>query len=240
MHAVILAGGKGTRLKPYSTILPKPLMPIGEMPILEVVMRQLRWAGFKDVTIAVGYLAELLQAFFGNGERLGLDIRYSMEDRPLGTVGPLKIINDLPQTFLMMNGDILTNLNYQDLVSFHKQQNALLTIATYERQVKVDFGVLEADENGFLSRYVEKPTLDYSVSMGIYVFNREALKYVPDGKYFDFPELVQTLIGHGERVASYPFDGYWLDIGRPDDYAKAANEFEEKQHEFLPEGEINN
>jgi NDP-sugar pyrophosphorylase family protein len=233
MHAVILAGGKGTRLRPYTTVLPKPLMPIGEMPILEVVLRQLQVAGFRDVTIAAGYLAELLQAFFKNGERLGMNIRYSLEAKPLGTVGPLKIIDNLPETFLTMNGDVLTNLNYQILVDYHKAKDAMLTIATHNRQVWVDFGVLEVDENKLLSQYIEKPTLNYKVSMGIYVFQGDALKYVPEGQHFDFPDLVQTLLEHGERVAAYPFDGFWLDIGRPDDYAVAVEEFERRRKEFL-------
>ena len=236
MHAVILAGGKGTRLRPYTTVLPKPLMPIGEMPVLEVVLRQLCASGFRDVTMAVGHLAELIQAFFGDGKRQGLKIRYSIEDTPLGTVGPLKIINGLPETFLTMNGDVLTNLDYQALFNFHKHQKAMLTIATSKRKVRVDFGILEVDGEGFLSRYIEKPTLNYSVSMGIYVFQYDALKYVPDGEYFDFPDLVRTLIEGGERVASYPFKGYWLDIGRPDDYAVAVQEFDQKRKEFLPEG----
>jgi NDP-sugar pyrophosphorylase family protein len=239
VHAVILAGGKGTRLRPYTTILPKPLMPIGEMPILEVVLRQLRDAGFHDVTIAVGYLAQLLQAFFGSGQRLGLNIRYSIEDEPLGTVAPLKLIKNLPETFLVMNGDILTNLDYKSLVDFHKRQNASVTIATFERQVKVDFGVLKVDDSGFLYQYVEKPTLNYRVSMGIYVFNSLILRYVPDSKHFDLPDLVTALIQANERVASYPFEGYWMDIGRADDYAMAAGEFEQKRHIFLPQGGVN-
>ncbi|MFX0195643.1 MAG: sugar phosphate nucleotidyltransferase [Candidatus Hodarchaeota archaeon] len=235
MYAVILAGGKGARLRPYTMILPKPLMPIGEMPIMEVVLRQLRAAGFRKVTIAVGYLAELLQAVFGDGEKLRLKIQYSLEDKPLGTVGPLKIINDLPETFLVMNGDVLTNLDYRALVDFHKQQESIVTIATYKRKVQVGFGVLEVDEQGFLSRYIEKPTLNYTVSMGIYVVQRYALKYVPEGEHFDLPDLVRILIERDERVTSYPFNGYWLDIGRPDDYAMAIEEFEQRRQEFLSE-----
>ena len=235
MHAVILAGGKGTRLRPYTTVLPKPLMPIGDMPILEVVLRQLQSAGFKNITMAVGYLAEILQAFFGNGERLNLQIRYSLEERPLGTVGPLKLIKDLPETFLVMNGDILTTLDYKKLMNYHKTYDAKVTIASYKRNLKVDFGVLETDENGFLKNYIEKPTLDYLVSMGVYIFQADVLNIVPDGQYFDLPDLIKALLKKGEKVVAYPFDGYWLDIGRPDDYATAIEEFEQKRHEFLPE-----
>ncbi len=234
MHAVILAGGKGTRLRPYTTVLPKPLMPIGDLPILEVVLKQLRSAGFKDITMAVGYLAELLQAFFGDGERLNLRIRYSLEKSPLGTVGPLKLIKDLPETFLVMNGDVLTTLDYKRLMNFHKEHDAKVTIASYKRNVNVDFGVLETDGNGFLRNYIEKPTLDYLVSMGVYIFQADVLNLVPDGQYFDLPDLIKALLKRGEKVAAYPFDGYWLDIGRPDDYATAIEEFEQKRHEFLP------
>ena len=236
MHAVILAGGKGTRLKPYTTVLPKPLMPIGDIPIMEVVLRQLRSAGIKDVTIAVGYLSELLQAFFGDGKRLGLNIHYSLEEEPLGTCGPLKLIKNLPDNFLVMNGDVLTTLQYKDLIDFHLKQNALVTIAGFNRQVNVDFGVIETDAGGWIQNYIEKPKLDYRVSMGVYVFRAEALNYVPDGKYFDFPDLIKILINNNKKVACYDFNGYWLDIGRPDDYAVAIEEFEQRRNEFLPEG----
>jgi NDP-sugar pyrophosphorylase family protein len=234
MRAVILAGGKGTRLMPYTTVLPKPLMPIGDMPILEVVLRQLKAAGIDRVTMAVGHLAELLQAFFGDGNRLGLPIDYSMEHKPLGTVGPLTLIPDLDSTLLMMNGDILTTLDYRDLIARHRMSGAVATIATYVRQVKIDFGVVEADAADVLTGYVEKPTLDYRVSMGIYVFEPEVLRYLKPGEYRDFPDLIKTLIGERKKVISYPFPGYWLDMGRPDDYARAVEEFEARRSEFLP------
>jgi NDP-mannose synthase len=234
MRAVILAGGKGTRLMPYTTVLPKPLMPIGDMPILEVVLRQLKTAGIERVTMAVGHLAELLQAFFGNGKRFGLPIDYSFEEKPLGTVGPLTLIPDLEGTILMMNGDVLTTLDYRDLIERHRASGALVTIASYVRQVKIDFGVIEADESNMLTGYVEKPSLDYRVSMGIYVFEPEVLQYLRPGEYHDFPDLVKKLIKDGKKVASYPFSGYWLDMGRPDDYARAIEEFESRRAEFLP------
>jgi NDP-mannose synthase len=204
MRAVILAGGKGQRLRPYTTVLPKPLMPIGDMPILEVVLRQLKAAGVTRVTMAVGYLAELMQAFFGDGKRLGLQIDYSFEDRPLGTVGPLTLIPSLAEEtdFLMMNGDVLTTLNPRHLIERHRSAGADVTIATYRREVKIDFGVIETDTEHLLTGYVEKPRFDYRVSMGI---------------------------------AAYPFDGYWLDMGRPDDYATAIDEFESRRREFIPD-----
>jgi NDP-mannose synthase len=236
MRAVILAGGKGQRLRPYTTVLPKPLMPIGDMPILEVVLRQLKAAGVTRVTMAVGYLAELMQAFFGDGKRLGLQIDYSFEEQPLGTVGPLTLIPSLAQEseFIMMNGDVLTTIDYSKLIERHRASRADVTIATYRREVKIDFGVIETDADNMLTGYVEKPRFDYRVSMGIYCFNAAVLERLKPGQYCDFPDLVKQLIAAGRSVASYPFDGYWLDMGRPDDYATAIEEFEARRNEFLP------
>lgn len=237
MRAVILAGGKGQRLRPYTTVLPKPLMPIGDMPILEVVLRQLRGAGVTRVTMAVGYLAELMQAFFGDGKRLGLEIDYSFEDRPLGTVGPLTLIPSLADEsdFLMMNGDVLTTIDYAKFIAHHRAAGAEVTIATYKREVKIDFGVIETDAHDMLTGYVEKPHFDYRVSMGIYCFNAGVLRQLKAGEHCDFPDLVKGLLAAGRKVASYPFDGYWLDMGRPDDYATAIDEFESRRDEFLPQ-----
>ena len=236
MRAIVLAGGKGQRLRPYTTVLPKPLMPIGDMPILEVVLRQLKAAGVTRVTMAVGYLAELLQAFFGHGERLGLEIDYSFEDRPLGTVGPLTLIPDLADedVFLLMNGDILCTMDYTALIRHHLESGAAATISTFRREVKIDFGVIETDETGLLTGYVEKPSFDYRVSMGIYCFDKRALGFLQKNEYCDFPDLIKMLIKAKEKVASYPFEGYWLDMGRPDDYATAIEEFESRRSEFLP------
>lgn len=234
MRAVILAGGKGTRLAPYTTVLPKPLMPIGDMPILEVVLKQLKATGVGRATIAVGHLAEIIQAFFGNGARMGIEIDYSMEDAPLGTVGPLKLIPGLTDTFLLMNGDVLTTLDYRELIRHHRESGADVTIASHLRDVKIDFGVIETNDGGFLIDYVEKPSLVYRVSMGVYVFEPSALNYVAPGERCDFPELIKKLLADGRKVSSYPFSGYWLDIGRPDDYALAVEEFEKRRNEFLP------
>lgn len=237
MRAVILAGGKGQRLRPYTTVLPKPLMPIGDMPILEVVLRQLRRAGVTRVTMAVGHLAELLQAFFGDGGRLGLEIDYSFEEKPLGTAGPLTLIPGLKEerAVLMMNGDILTTMDYGEVIRCHAESGAAATIATYRRQVKIDFGVIESNAQNVLTGYVEKPCFDYRVSMGIYCLAPRALDLLAYNQYFDLPDLIKLLIAKGEKVQSYPFEGYWLDIGRPDDYAVAIEEFESRRHEFLPE-----
>jgi NDP-sugar pyrophosphorylase family protein len=236
MRAVILAGGKGQRLRPYTTVLPKPLMPIGDMPILEVVLRQLKAAGITRITMAVGHLAELLQAFFGNGARFGLEIDYSFEHKPLGTVGPLTLIEGLAseREFLVMNGDVLTTIDYSKLVDRHREAGAEVTIATYPREVKIDFGVIEVGDQDLLTGYIEKPRFDYRVSMGIYCFDARVLERLEPGGYCDLPDLVKSLLAEGRKVASYPFDGYWLDIGRPDDYAVAIDEFESRRSEFLP------
>ncbi len=235
MKAIILAGGKGRRLAPYSTVLPKPLMPIGEMPILEVILRQLKSHGCEEATLAVGYLSELLMAYFNDGKKLGLKINYSVEDKPLGTAGPLALIsNGSDEPFLVMNGDILTDINYSDLYRFHKEQGSIATIGTFIRTVKIDFGVIELDGGQVLAGYREKPSFTYRVSMGVYVFSPRVLHYITPHIYFDFPDLVKLLIERGEQVSSYPFQGYWLDIGRPDDYALAVNEFDHKRSLFLP------
>jgi NDP-sugar pyrophosphorylase family protein len=235
MKAVILAGGRGTRLAPYTVVFPKPLMPLGDIPILEVVIRQLQRYGFDDVTMAVGHLAGLIVAYFNDGGRFGVRIRYSREESPLGTAGPLTLISDLNDTFLVMNGDVLTTLDLSELYDHHRQNGAAATIAMHERSVRIDLGVIESDEANQVVGYIEKPTYDYRVSMGIYIFEPRVLEYIPRGKRFDFPDLVLRLLEAGERVMGYPYDGYWLDIGRVDDYAQAIEEFERMRDLFLPQ-----
>ena len=236
MKAVVLAGGKGTRLEPYTTILPKPLMPIGDMPILEIILQQMKKAGISEVILTVGHLAELLRAFFKDGERFGLKIEYSVEEIPLGTAGPLSLVaSSLGETFIVANGDVLTTLDLRDLVSSHRQSGAIATIASHARRVDIDLGVLQVDGSNELIGYVEKPTFDYLVSMGIYVFEPEVLQFIPYNNYLDFPELVLNLIGNGERVKSYCFDGYWQDLGIPDDYKQAVQEFDRLRPQILGE-----
>lgn len=234
-NAVILAGGRGTRLAPYSTVLPKPLMPIDEKPILEIVIRQLARYGFRDITLAVGYMAELLMAYFGDGERFGVRLRYSREDRPLGTAGPLGLVDDLTDRFLVMNGDVLTGVDYGRMAEAHAASGAIGTVASYPRHVAIDFGVIEYDTQHRLTDYIEKPTLDYRVSMGIYLFERRVLEYIPRGERLDLPDLVKRLIASGETMNCYPYEGYWLDIGRADDYQRAVAEFVERRAELLPD-----
>ena len=235
MKAVVLAGGKGTRLAPYTKILPKPLMPIGDMPILEVLLRQMKMAGVDEVILTVGHLSELLRAFFQDGHQLGLRITYSYEESPLGTAGPLALINGLDHTFLVTNGDVLTTMRMCDLIKFHHEQNAAATIAVHCRHVQIDLGIVQWNGDARINGYIEKPAYDYSVSMGIYVFEPRVLPYIPCGQYLDFPDLVHTLIAASEKVVGYRFDGYWQDLGRLDDYENAAQDFDRMRPLFLPE-----
>ena len=233
MQAIILAGGKGTRLKPYTTIFPKPLMPIDDKPILEIVIQQLEYSGFSNIVMAVGHLKELIQAFFNDGQKWGVNISYSTEDKPLGTVAPLKLIKNFEEDFLVMNGDVLTTIDFYDFFKFHKQQEAVCTIAMYSKPVKIDLGVLKVKNNNELVSYAEKPTNYVNVSMGIYAFKKEILDYIPENEFFDFPKLIDILLANNEKVACYDFDGYWLDIGLPEDYEKAINEFELNKSLFV-------
>jgi len=237
MKAVVLAGGKGTRLAPFTTVLPKPLMPIGDMPILEVILRQMKGAGLDNVILTVGHLSELLKAFFQDGSRFGLHIAYSYEDKPLGTAGPIAMVDGLDDTFLVTNGDVLTTLRFQDLIEFHKKEHAKATISVHQRKVKIDLGVIQWDGTPRISGYIEKPTYDYCVSMGVYVFEPDVLAYIPYGQYLDFPDLVLKLIAAGEKVIGYKFEGYWQDLGHPDDYQVATQDFEKMRNQFLPEEE---
>jgi NDP-sugar pyrophosphorylase family protein len=236
MKAVVLAGGKGTRLAPYTNVLPKPLMPIGNMPILEVLLRQMKLAGFDEVILTVGHLAELLEAFFKDGSRFGIHIKYSIEDNPLGTAGPLALVENLTDTFLVCNGDILTTLDLRKLVKFHKAQGGIATIAMHQRQVKVNLGVIQMGDGNEIIGYVEKPSMDYMVSMGIYMFEPRILKYIEPNHYLDFPDLILRVLAANEKVHGYPFDGYWQDLGNPEDYQLAQQDFTEMQAQFLGEG----
>ena len=234
-RAVILAGGKGTRLRPYTVVLPKPLMPIGEYPILEVIVRQLVQHGFDHVTMAVNHQAELIRAFFQDGAKWGINIDYSLEDKPLSTMAPLRLINDLPGNFLVMNGDILTDLSFSDFYKEHVSKNNIFTISSHAREQKIDYGVLEADANGYLSGFKEKPSSRYLVSMGVYMVSRRALDFIPEGQSYGFDNLMLDLIAAAQPATVRKFDGYWLDIGRPDDYMQAIEEFEQMKSRFLSE-----
>lgn len=235
LKAVVLAGGRGTRLQPFTVNFPKPLVPLGDVPVLEVLLTRLLGHGVKDITLTVGHLAELVKAYFQHRESLSqqLSLTFVVEEQPTGTAGSLALVPDLTETFLVMNGDLLTNLNFHSLVDFHRRQDAVLTIATHEREIKIDLGVLEADGEYRVTDYFEKPEHRYRVSMGIYVYEPRALSFVePPGSYMDFPELVLKLLNAGERVCAYPSACMWLDIGRPDDYAKAQELFAEDREVF--------
>jgi NDP-sugar pyrophosphorylase family protein len=233
MKAIVLAGGKGTRLAPYTTVFPKPLMPIGERPILDIVLRQLAAAGFGQVTLAVGHLAELIMAYCGDGSRFGVELSYSREEQPLGTAGPIAIVPTAPESFLVMNGDLLTTIDLKAMLAFHRTRGHIATVATFPREVTIDLGVIEADENDRVVNYREKPRFHYSVSTGIYMFEPAIVEHIPRGQRFDLPDLVLSLIQQGLSVGRFQATGYWLDIGRHEDYAEAVELFETHQHEFL-------
>lgn len=224
-HAVVLCGGKGMRLRPYTTVLPKPLMPIGDRPILEIVLNSLRRGGVRRVTLCVGHLAELIQAFFGDGDRVGLEIRYAIEDKPLGTIGPLAFVEDLGENFLVMNGDLLTDLDPMALYRTHLAQSVDLTVATFVRDVRIDFGVLTANAGtGRVESFVEKPINRYEVSMGVYALNRRVLELFRPGDAFGFDNLILALLAAKRPVHRVVHHGEWLDIGRLEDYEAAQND----------------
>src|SRR6266481_1440079 len=230
---VILAGGKGTRLMPYTTALPKPLMPVGEYPILDILLRQLSAQGFRRVTLAVGHLAGLIHAYFREGRDWGVDLAYAYETTPLGTAGPIAKLPRHERALLVLNGDLLTTLDFAKLVRFHYENRAVATIGTKRRTETVQFGVIEKTANGQITEYKEKPNLDYLVSMGIYVFSPAVREYIPRSQKFDFPELVQRLLDNKQQVVAYESEAYWMDIGRPDDYQQANEDFPKMEGVFL-------
>lgn len=234
MKAVILAGGRGTRLYPFTVSFPKPLMPLGEIPVLEVLMNRLIQHGITDMTLCLGHLAGLIQAYLDQRKSLTSQVKlnYVIEDEPTGTAGSLSLVPNLDETFLALNGDLLTNIDIGELIAYHKKQNAILTIATHKRKVKIDLGVLEFNDESVITNYLEKPETTYHVSMGIYVYEPRVLSYIPKGAYLDFPNLVMKLIQANEKVVSYVTDCVWLDIGRPDDYARAQELFSQRREDF--------
>lgn len=228
MRAVILAGGKGTRLRPYTTLIPKPLVPLGgKYSILEIVLLQLARAGFSRATLAVNHLSNLIRAYFGDGSHLGIQLDYSLEDEPLSTIGPLTLINDLPEQFLVMNGDILCDLDYGAFFQSHQEGSADVSVSSFRRDVKIDFGVLECDKGGRLTGFHEKPSYSFDVSMGIYCLSRRVISELKKGAPYGFDNLMIDSIGGRFTVDVKPFNGYWLDIGRPEDYEYADQNFEE-------------
>ncbi len=232
-QAVILAGGKGRRLEPYTACMPKPLMPVGEQPILEIVINQLRYYGFRRIKIAVGHLAGLIQAYFGDGSKFGVKIEYSFEEKPMGTVGPLLLIDKLDENFLILNGDLITNLDFSDLFDSHIKEKNLATIGIYKKNLKIDLGIIKFDNHKEVIDYIEKPTMQYPVSMGIYAFNKKIASFIPKNQKYDFPDLVKLLIKENQKIGSYFFEGYWCDIGNHEEYRKVNEEFADIRSKLL-------
>lgn len=233
MQAVILAGGKGTRLQPYTNVLPKPLMPISNLPILEIVIKQLKYHGFNKIILCVGHLSHLIKSFFGDGKRWGVEIEYSVEDKAMGTAGPIANLDSLEDNFLVINGDILSDVDFGALMDSHLMNNQVATLAYCKRDITVTLGVVDVDHMKCLQGYREKPNLSYHASMGLYCMNKKIMKYVPKGKRIDLPEVMQKLMENEILVHTYHHEGIWLDIGRAEDYELATDMFEENPGTFL-------
>jgi len=233
MNVIILAGGKGTRLKPYTVSIPKPLVPVGDHPILEIVIKRLKTQGFRDIILSVNHMSELIRSYFGSGKKLGVNIKYSLEASPLGTAGPLALVRNAGDNFIVMNGDLLTDLDFTRLVKYHKAFGQISTLVSYKKKVSVDLGTLELDRDRTVKKYVEKPVLEYNASAGIYVFNRKALSYIEKGRRMDLPGLIMRLLKEGETVKAYDHNGLWFDIGTPSDYEEAVNIFNKNKKLFL-------
>jgi NDP-sugar pyrophosphorylase family protein len=232
---VVLAGGTGTRLRPYTTVLPKPLMPVGDMPVLEILLRRLSAAGLRRVNLAVGHLAELIEAYFGDGGRFGVELVYWREDEPLGTAGPIARMGLGGERVLVMNGDLLTTLDFSPLLEEHSSSGAAATIAVLTREVPIDFGVVRLDGDT-VAGFEEKPVLSYNVSMGVYVFEQRVVELIPGGEHYDFPDLLGAVLDRGWSVHAYRSKDFWLDIGRPDDYELAVEKFADLRTDLLPPG----
>jgi NDP-mannose synthase len=232
--AVVLAGGKGTRLQPFTMTIPKPLLPLGDVPILDVVLRQLGASGFDRVILTLGHMAPLFRAHFGDGSPYEIRLEYLLESEPLGTAAPLRALRDPPDDFLVMNGDLLTDLSYGDLLASHRNSGAAGTISVATRQERVDYGMVDMANDGTFVNYREKPVLSYYVSMGINVLSARALRHIPSSGRFDMPDLMLALHRAGERVHCHRSASYWQDIGRFDDYARASADFLANPTRFLP------
>lgn len=224
--AVILAGGKGTRLRPYTVAIPKPLVPVAGKPILEIIIIQLAKQGFKRLIITVNHQADIIMAYFGDGRKWGIKIEYSLEDTPLGTMGPIKLVQDLPDHFLVMNGDVLSDIGYADFLDRHIKSEKIFSIASFRRTQKNDYGILDVKDN-ILIGFREKPEVQFVVSMGIYAVSKKVAEYIPADQYFGFDMLMNSFLEKKMEVAIYEHAGYWMDIGRPEDYTKADSDIEE-------------
>lgn len=237
VRAVILAGGKGKRLYPYTQVIPKPLVQLGNMPILEIVVRQLAAQGIEHITICTGYQAELICEAMGDGSKWNVRIDYSHEEEPLSTIGPLTLVNGLGSTFLVMNGDLLTDIHYQDFIAYHRNAKSITTIATYKKHIQLSLGVMQVNHDNhpaMITGFQEKPKYDFDVSMGIYLFEPRVFEFIPSGKFYGFDHLMYDLLSANESITAYPFNGHWLDMGTLEDLDKAAEEFETHKERYLP------
>jgi NDP-sugar pyrophosphorylase family protein len=235
MRALILAGGQGSRLKPFTVVIPKPLVPIGEMPILELLIRQLLAQGFQRLTLSVGYLASLIEAYCGDGSRWGVSIDYLHETEPLGTAGSLALMDDLAEDrVLVVNGDTMTDLDMGAVYREHEIRDAA-TICTNVRTVAVGFGVVHTDDDGRMEGYEEKPELLYEVSMGVNVLSAWAIeRFIADSTHLDLPDLLRAMRRASATVRVRRTEAYWLDIGRMADLEAAVEVFARDPSRFLP------
>lgn len=230
--AIILAGGEGKRLKPYTLTLPKPLMPVGSYPIIDLVIKYLSKYNYKNITIALNYKGDLIKSFLKNSKNKSIKIDYSFEKKELGTIGPLRLIKRLPEDFLVINGDVLTDLNLEKFFKNHKKSKKLISISVTTRKSKLDYGIVKSNKSEVLIDFQEKPLNKFNVSMGIYLLNKKILKFIPNKK-FGLDDLIYKLINKRIPINVFKHKGYWLDIGRPKDFEKANNDFSSIKSKFL-------
>ena len=233
IQAIILAGGQGSRLRPYTTVLPKPLMPVGEFPIAEIIIRQFKACGITNIMISTGHLAGLIEAYFKDGKQWGVKIQYVTEDDPLGTAGAVKLIKNLEDHFLVINGDVLIDLDFAKMLQDHKTRKNFATIAITQRTVKTDFGVILKGKRNELVDYIEKPEHKSFVSVGVNVLNKECREYILGHESIGMPELMLRMKDKGKKVGCFEFKGMWLDLGRPEDLELSQEVFLKNREKFL-------
>ncbi|MBI3320079.1 MAG: nucleotidyltransferase family protein [Candidatus Omnitrophica bacterium] len=228
LQAVVMAGGRGTRLHPLTEDLPKPMLRVGDRPVLEIIIQQLRDAGITQVKVTTHHKPEKITEHFGDGSHLGVNLSYVEEDRPLGTVGGLGLLEAPKETTLVINGDILTDMNFRAMLVYHKEYEADLTVAVRHYEAKVPYGVVEC-EGSRVCRISEKPALGFFVNAGIYLLEPSVYTHIPSGQPFDMTDLIQRLLEKGRPVASFPVREYWLDIGQRQDYEQAQAQVQQWQ-----------
>jgi NDP-mannose synthase len=228
MKAVLMVGGKGTRLRPYSYVMPKPMVPVGKYPVLELAVRQLKKNGFDEAIFSLGYMGHIIRNHFQSGEKFGIKITYSEEKEPLGTAGHLSLVrSQLKDTFLVMNGDILAAVNFKDLIERHKKSGAIVTAVLQKQRNTLEYGVVNTDENGMVLAYIEKPTQEHNATIGMYIMEPGVLDYIDDGKRLDMPDLITKLVNAKRKVNSYQLEGTWLHLSKPGDVEKANDRWKE-------------